>query len=72
MTGKLMEIVSHIFKGEQKYKPDQEEFVYDETAPAIEDQLAELAKEVPQEEWDLLPDDLSENLDHYLYGFPKK
>ena len=38
----------------------------------IEEVLNELAKEVPQDEWDRLPSDLNENLDHYLYGVPKK
>lgn len=27
---------------------------------------------VPEEEWDRLPKDLCENLDHYVYGFPKR
>ena len=45
---------------------------YDKSARPIEDLLNELAKEVPQEEWDRLPSDLNDNLDHYLYGVPKK
>jgi len=45
---------------------------YDETAPRIEDVLAGLAREVPDEEWKKLPADLIENLDHYLYGTPKR
>jgi hypothetical protein len=28
-------------------------------------------KEVPEDEWDRVPDDLSINLDHYLYGSKK-
>lgn len=28
-------------------------------------------KEVPEEEWDHVPDDLSINVDHYLYGSKK-
>lgn len=35
-------------------------------------EFQELARQVPQEEWDKLPKDLSDNLDHYLYGTPKK
>ena len=31
----------------------------------------ELARQVPQEEWDKVPKDLLDNLDHYLYGVPK-
>ena len=42
------------------------------SARPIEEVLNELAKEVPQDEWDRLPSDLNENLDHYLYGVPKK
>jgi hypothetical protein len=45
---------------------------YDPSAPAIEDILAELAGEVPQEEWARLPPDLTDNLDHYLYETPKR
>jgi len=44
---------------------------YDPTAPPIEDILAKLAREVPQEEWKKLPQDLTDNLDHYIYGTPK-
>ena len=40
---------------------------YVENAPAIEDVFADLAKEVPAEEWDKLPADLTDRLDDYLY-----
>lgn len=40
----------------------------DPNAPSIEDRIVELAKGVPDEEWEKLPTDLSERLDHYLYG----
>lgn len=46
--------------------------IYDSSAPSIEDLLCKIAEEVPQEEWEKLPSDLSYNLDHYLYGVPKK
>jgi len=45
---------------------------YDKSARPIEDVLEELATEIPQEEWDKLPSDFSDNLDHYLYGVPKQ
>jgi hypothetical protein len=45
---------------------------YDHSAPPIEEVLAGLAREVPQAEWDKLPSDLTDNLDHYLYGTPKR
>jgi hypothetical protein len=48
------------------------EIPYDETARPIEEILMEMANEIPEEERKKLPPDLSENLDHYLYGTPKK
>ena len=36
--------------------------------PTIEDQLSRIARQLPSQEWDSLPADLSESLDHYLYG----
>ncbi len=45
---------------------------FDAFARPVEDILAELAQEVPQEEWDKLPADLTDHLDHYLYGTPKE
>lgn len=45
---------------------------YDQSARPIEDLLEELARDIPQEEWDKLPSDLNENLDYYLYGEPKQ
>ena len=44
----------------------------DEAAPAIEDILSSIAAEVPDEEWDRLPVDLTDDLDHYLYGAPRR
>ena len=38
----------------------------------IERLAAELAARVPAEEWDSLPEDLTDNLDHYIYGTPKQ
>jgi len=32
----------------------------------------ELSATIPDEEWAKIPPDLSKNLDHYLYGAPKK
>jgi hypothetical protein len=31
----------------------------------------EISAQIPNEEWEKLPKDLSKNLDHYLYGAPK-
>ncbi len=38
---------------------------------SLTDLFAEIAKDVPEEEWRRLPSDLSKNLDHYLYGSEK-
>jgi hypothetical protein len=43
----------------------------DPNAPTIEEKLRAIVADVPQEEWDRLPADLSEHLDHYIYGTPK-
>lgn len=43
-----------------------------EKPPSIWQKLDERLKQVPAEEIAELPTDASENLDHYLYGAPKK
>jgi hypothetical protein len=48
------------------------EIPYDATARPIEDVLAELAREVPVEEWNRVPADLAYNIDHYIYGTPER
>jgi predicted DNA-binding antitoxin AbrB/MazE fold protein len=40
-------------------------------ATPIEDRLAELATEATSAEWEQLPVDLSDQLDHYIYGIPR-
>jgi hypothetical protein len=44
---------------------------FDPSAPPIEDVLAAIVANVPKEEWDRLPADLTDHLDHYIYGTPK-
>lgn len=34
--------------------------------------VEEISAQVPREEWEKLPKDLSKNVDHYLYGAPKE
>ena len=46
---------------------DKEE-PFDPEAPPIEDVIREIAKDVPDEEWEKLPYDLTDRLDYYLYG----
>ena len=51
---------------------DAKRLVLASNALSIEDELAAIRDGVPKSEWDKLPADLSENLDHYLYGAPKQ
>ncbi len=45
---------------------------FDHIRRPVEEILVELAREVPEAEWDKLPADLTDNLDHDLYGTPKR
>lgn len=38
----------------------------------FQDIILEIASKIPKEDLENIPSDFSENLDHYLYGFPKK
>ncbi len=40
--------------------------------PHIWQVAEELTRDIPAEEWSRLPADLIDNLDHYLYGWPKQ
>lgn len=42
------------------------------SSPSIEEKIEARLADVPDEALDELPEDASENLDHYLYGAPKK
>ena len=44
---------------------------FDPNAPPIEDELRAIWADVPEEEWKRLPADLTDHLDHYIYGTPK-
>ena len=44
---------------------------YDESARPIWEIVTEMGAEIPEEEWEKVPSDLSKNLDHYLYGTPR-
>jgi hypothetical protein len=44
----------------------------DPNAPPIEEKLRAIWADVPEEEWNRLPPDLTDNLDHYIYGTPKQ
>jgi len=38
----------------------------------IEEKIQQIAAKVPDDAWNSIPPDLSDNLDHYIYGTPKK
>ncbi|GAB4475510.1 MAG: hypothetical protein OHK0037_36800 [Elainellaceae cyanobacterium] len=39
--------------------------------PAFLQKTQEISQQISREEWATVPNDLSKNLDHYLYGAPK-
>ena len=43
-----------------------------EGRPSLEDLLREIADQVPAKAWRKVPTDLAGNLDHYLYGAPRR
>jgi hypothetical protein len=65
---------------ETRYTSEQPEIRTNEKEESLEtgdglDSILEIVsaatKEVPEDEWDRVPDDLSINVDHYLYGSKK-
>ena len=42
------------------------------TPGSLEAELSEIGKKVPAKEWAKLPRDYFANIDHYLYGAPKR
>ncbi len=57
---KVLEFVESI---EETEKPKRQSLL---------DKLEAISKRVPDEVWETLPTDGAENIDHYLYGAPKK
>lgn len=55
-----------------------ERFAYEDIAPEVwaamtlSERARAIFADVPQEVWDEIPDDLSYQHDHYIYGWPKK
>ncbi len=39
--------------------------------PTIEEKIARIMADVPASEWEKLPPDLNEHLDHYIHGAPR-
>jgi hypothetical protein len=75
------EVAQTIFEKVKSLPPERQDevlrFVESLTAEPhptrpIWEEIREIVKDVPDEEWDRLPRDGSLNVDHYLYGAPKK
>ena len=60
----VLEFVERLAAQEEASPPSQERPIWEV--------IAEISSEVPEEEWAKLPSDGSLNVDHYLYGAPKK
>lgn len=57
-----------------KHKINEEQTESSQQTPSLPTFLQfveEISAQIPREEWEKLPNDLSKNLDHYLYGSPK-
>jgi len=39
---------------------------------SLEEKIAEIVSRVPEEEWNRLPSDMGDDLDHYIYGTPRR
>lgn len=63
-------------QGLSPYKQEKVLAFVEELIPVSEpswlDQVSDIFSDISAEEWDMLPADGSANLDHYLYGAPKK
>jgi hypothetical protein len=57
---------------QEEIERENRRWVEAESAKPIWEEIPELMQGVPQEEWDRLPRDGAVNLDHYLYGAPKR
>jgi hypothetical protein len=54
--------------GDRTEASDSQDF----SAQSFLSMIDEIRAQVPEEEWKKLPIDLSKNVDHYLYGAPKR
>jgi hypothetical protein len=74
------EVVETIFAKIKTLPPEQqrevlqfvEKLTDSQSAKTIWEEIRDIVKDVPDEEWERLPRDGSANLDHYLYGTPRK
>src|SRR5216684_1855266 len=58
-------------QGEMRTNEEEESLERGEGLGSILEIASAATKEVPEDEWDRVPDDLSINVDHYLYGSKK-
>lgn len=69
----VFNIVKILPKDKQKQILRQaEDLAKDEKELTIWDKIHARSKNIPDEVWETMPTDGSENLDHYLYVSPKK
>jgi hypothetical protein len=76
------EVVETIFAKVKTLPPEQQQEVLQfvekltgtdvKPAQTIWQEIRDIVRDVPNEEWEKLPRDGSANLDHYLYGAPRK
>lgn len=77
------EVAQTIFEKVKTLPPEQQHEVLhfierlataggDKSTLTIWEEIREIVKDVPDEAWEQLPRDGSLNVDHYLYGAPKK
>jgi len=60
----VLEFVERLAAQEEASAPSRERPIWEV--------ITEISSQVPEEEWAKLPSDGSLNVDHYLYGAPKK
>lgn len=73
VTQEILEVVKILPEDKQRQILKQaEELAEGENKPTIWERIRAHSKNIPAEEWEKMPTDASENLDHYLYGAPKK
>lgn len=70
------DVVLRVEAGEIRIAPEAVKPVEEGSLPPgykpIWEVAEEIGRSIPPEEWEKVPKDLSINLDHYLYGAPKR
>jgi hypothetical protein len=67
----LEDLQEHLRDG--RTKGEQERRLAEKTVPKpIWEKFIEASREIPDEELDRLPTDLASQVDHYIYGTPKR